>query len=614
MKAPPPAPAPAPSPAPARAYLPRRGWAQVVATLLALGAAPASAELLFVPSDFPTIQQAIDAAELGDTVVVEPGLYTENIVLRSGVDVRGEEAALTLLRAADLDDYIVWIEDVDDVLFANFTLLDSNWGVGVVASGDIIISNTIFDTLDEIAVDTDPVSIVDVMHNVFFDNVTAVRRGSPETWIFNNIFSHNIQTLVSGGFGDLHSNVTFNCFFANDDLATPGADTALGTDFQIGDPQFVDIERGDFHLRLDSPCIDAGTGTDVIDDSSADIGAYGGPFADPWPFPVPEPELEDTSGPSGPPFSLRVGWEPNLDYRVTNPANPGSYRVYYSLNEPGPPYDGNDAEQGTAASPIDVGDVTSFELTGLMPAVEAPAAPELLLAEPRNQAVQLEWSAVTGAVGYRLYFEAEGEEEAATDVGDATMFTLTGLENGVEHVFSVVALARPAYFVAVTVLDNTPDRNESVFSEEASVQVGEEVESARSNARSTTPDEVLPEPDLPDDNGCFIATAAFSGADAPAVRVLRDFRDRYLATNALGRRLVASYYAVSPSIARYLEAHPELKPTVRAALLPIVALAMFLLESSAATKVSVLGLLLLLTVSVRRRGAEARRNAGGARP
>ncbi len=50
--------------------------------LLAALAAPAgtSAAVLHVPADFPTIQQALDAASATDTVLVAPGRYVENLV------------------------------------------------------------------------------------------------------------------------------------------------------------------------------------------------------------------------------------------------------------------------------------------------------------------------------------------------------------------------------------------------------------------------------------------------------------------------------------------------------------------------------------------------------
>ena len=52
--------------------------------LLAL---PAAAAIIHVPADQPTIQTAIDQAVAGDTVLVAPGTYFENITMKSGVVV-----------------------------------------------------------------------------------------------------------------------------------------------------------------------------------------------------------------------------------------------------------------------------------------------------------------------------------------------------------------------------------------------------------------------------------------------------------------------------------------------------------------------------------------------
>ena len=62
--------------------------------------------------------------------------------------------------------------------------------------------------------------------------------------------------------------------------------------------------------------------------------------------------------------------------------------------------------------------------------------------------------------------------------------------------------------------------------------------------------------------GCFIATAVYGSYVADEVLVLRDFRNRELESNGLGRFLIRFYYFVSPSIAELLEVLPfAKKPT-----------------------------------------------------
>jgi LPXTG-motif cell wall-anchored protein len=69
---------------------------------------------------------------------------------------------------------------------------------------------------------------------------------------------------------------------------------------------------------------------------------------------------------------------------------------------------------------------------------------------------------------------------------------------------------------------------------------------------------------------CFIATAAYGEAWDARIDTLRRFRDSVMATNDLGRMLVATYYRLSPPLADELRSHPAARAAVRAALAPVV--------------------------------------------
>lgn len=69
---------------------------------------------------------------------------------------------------------------------------------------------------------------------------------------------------------------------------------------------------------------------------------------------------------------------------------------------------------------------------------------------------------------------------------------------------------------------------------------------------------------------CFIATAAYGSHLEPEVIALRQFRDKYLLTNSMGRAFVRFYYRHSPPLARFITEHEHLRTATRAALTPVV--------------------------------------------
>jgi lysophospholipase L1-like esterase len=84
---------------------------------------------------------------------------------------------------------------------------------------------------------------------------------------------------------------------------------------------------------------------------------------------------------------------------------------------------------------------------------------------------------------------------------------------------------------------------------------------------------VLPKKGSGGGGGCFIATAAYGSMEEPHVRMLREFRDRFLMTSVTGRALVDGYYRVSPPIAQVISGSTFLRSLVRVLLLPVIALA-----------------------------------------
>ncbi len=84
------------------------------------------------------------------------------------------------------------------------------------------------------------------------------------------------------------------------------------------------------------------------------------------------------------------------------------------------------------------------------------------------------------------------------------------------------------------------------------------------------------------DSRCFIATAAYGSPLQAEVMALRRLRDRYLLGNAVGERVVALYYALSPPLADAIRQRDWLRGSTRELLRPLVSLAGWLMKDAAA--------------------------------
>jgi CHAT domain-containing protein/nitrous oxidase accessory protein NosD len=80
-------------------------------------ALPVRSETLCVPSDYPTIQAAIDAAETGDTVLIASGSYVEQLLIGKDITLQGDCSGVTSLdaqggSAVTINSGVVAISDV----------------------------------------------------------------------------------------------------------------------------------------------------------------------------------------------------------------------------------------------------------------------------------------------------------------------------------------------------------------------------------------------------------------------------------------------------------------------------------------------------------------------
>ncbi len=277
------------------------------------------ANQLLIPANYPTIQAGIDAASAGDTVLVSPGTYYENL------DFKGK--AITVASAAGPQATIIdggragavvnfSNGEGPDSIIKGFTIQNGSatWGSGVsvVATAPTILSNIIQNNESPIGAwgagvggvygspiieqnllrhnsgDSQPLSGVIsfvndssplVADNLFVSNscpaITLLLPVDSAPVVINNTIVGNPVGISASinGLGIFENNILFNngvgaavdgnIVWANN-LVFGGSILYIGQDLTgtngniSADPLFVDPANPDFHLQSGSPAIDAG--------------------------------------------------------------------------------------------------------------------------------------------------------------------------------------------------------------------------------------------------------------------------------------------------------------------------------------------------------------------
>jgi parallel beta-helix repeat protein len=106
----------------------------------------ASPTTIYVPADYPTIQEAINHANEGDMVFVRNGTYYENVVVNKTVSVAGEDKATTIIDGGG-NGVVVSLE-ANNSNFSNFTIMNSgnsdyDCGVSLNSSGNNLRANIV---------------------------------------------------------------------------------------------------------------------------------------------------------------------------------------------------------------------------------------------------------------------------------------------------------------------------------------------------------------------------------------------------------------------------------------------------------------------------------------
>ena len=267
------------------------------------------AETLRVPRDFNILQDAVNEAGRGDIILVSPGEY-ERITLNRktdltliSTDIEAEnkpiiyglpgtqvEVAVNMIECSDIEfagfeltrGYsAIWLQNCDGIWIHHNSIHDlPDWwssSVSVNGGSDILIERNIMLRSWHYGVYLDfGVRDIIVRNNVIgwmVHNDAVYMDDTIGADVYNNILIRNgdYGVFITGNCDNIR--VAYNDFFENNQIAG-GID--LDRTNIVEDPHFFDEENDDFHLRGDSPCIDAGDPDSEPDQDGtrADIGSF----------------------------------------------------------------------------------------------------------------------------------------------------------------------------------------------------------------------------------------------------------------------------------------------------------------------------------------------------
>jgi len=264
-------------------------WLSAMATTVIMSLPnTAQSRIVLVPDSAATIQGGLTAALEGDTVLVSPGLYIENLYIGITVTLMSSGGpTVTILEPADPDASTITVNIYvgGTAEFSGFTVAGGEFSrvINITGNRPIRITGNIF--RDHYSVLPNALSIRCecaqpplIEGNLFYHNTSTACIGvlSGSATIRNNTFDansrgftsssagtiavNNIVSLSSGyGINGSYALQDYNCVFANGDdysgAAIPGAHSLAV------DPLYCDTAARNYDLTGESPCI--GSGLDI---------------------------------------------------------------------------------------------------------------------------------------------------------------------------------------------------------------------------------------------------------------------------------------------------------------------------------------------------------------
>lgn len=149
-----------------------------------------------VPQDYATIQEAIDAAVPGETIIIASGVYHENIGIDKPLTLIGESCNTTVIDGDGKTLVIVVIQE-DNVKFNGFTIRNGSAGILLEYSkNSVITGNIITNTMDAFYLEFSHNNII--TFNTLKDNENGLilQDSNNNTIYYNNFLNNKAQAVA----------------------------------------------------------------------------------------------------------------------------------------------------------------------------------------------------------------------------------------------------------------------------------------------------------------------------------------------------------------------------------------------------------------------------------
>ena len=231
--------------------------------------AGARQEIIRVPVDYSTIQEAINAAASGSIILVSSGVYCENLVIDKDLTLIGEDRLSTIIdgnRAGT----VVHIK-ADRVVVNGFTVRNGTEGMYIDHSNDCVISNNIITSNWYSGIFLNRSS-----SNIIYDNLISMNGASPPSggivvgvgielsYSNDNVINDNrlIRNIACG--------ISF--YYSNDNLIVNNTIEASTSNIQLIDAQNNTIHHNNFLSSWSHVDIIGSSSSNIWDDGS--VGNY----------------------------------------------------------------------------------------------------------------------------------------------------------------------------------------------------------------------------------------------------------------------------------------------------------------------------------------------------